>query len=113
MWPKAAELVHGADLERLESHVLTALRALDTAQHVSAAGGTEETSTPETYEAIDSAAREVARAFEAHAPLGAVLAAEFDALAARRERFGPAAPPPHWVPSASQVVLVVDPEDGG
>lgn len=97
VWPRAAEFVHGADLERLESRVLKALRSLDAVQHVSATDGTQETPTPQTYEAIDSAAREVAGAFEAHAPLGAMLAAEFDAIAAREERFGPAAPPPHWV----------------
>jgi esterase/lipase superfamily enzyme len=97
VWPKAAEFVNGADLERLESHVLTALRALDAVQQISATGSMEETPTPEAYEAIDLAAREVAEAFEGHPPLGTMLAAAFDALAARQERFGPAAPPPHWV----------------
>jgi esterase/lipase superfamily enzyme len=104
VWPKVTEYLDGAELERFESRALVALRALDAARALSPDGpdgsgepdGSAEP-TGQTAEAIDEAAREVAAVFEAHAPLGALLAAEFDGLAARQERFGPAAAPPHWV----------------
>ncbi|MET7405706.1 alpha/beta hydrolase [Streptomyces parvulus] len=94
VWKAAAELIQGDDFERLESEVLASLRTLEAARQATVADGSP---TPEAYEEIDSAARKVAALFEAHAPLGAMLAIEFDALSGGQELFGPEAPPPHWV----------------
>ncbi|MGW3630996.1 alpha/beta hydrolase [Streptomyces sp. NPDC005122] len=97
VWPKAAEFVRGEELERFESRVLVALRALEAAQDKADANPRGEAAALTMGEAVDTAAREVAALFEGHAPLGALLADEFNALARRQERFGPAAPPPYFV----------------
>ncbi|MFF7977255.1 alpha/beta hydrolase [Streptomyces sp. NPDC007905] len=102
VWPKAEEFLHGAELERFEARVLVALRALDALQQTS---GT--VLTPEKQEAVDAAAREVAAAFEAHEPLGALLLAEFDSLAESQERFGPEPPPPDWIPWQRALLMPV------
>jgi esterase/lipase superfamily enzyme len=81
LWPKVTESLGEVELERFESGVLVALRALDGAR---------------TPAETDAAARAVAAAFEARAPLGDLLAAEFGALSGAEEVFGPQAPPPHW-----------------
>ncbi|MFE9773589.1 alpha/beta hydrolase [Streptomyces sp. NPDC005931] len=85
------------ELERLEARVLVGLRALDRARDTGDAAP----------DAVDVAAREVAAAFEAHEPLGVLLAQEFKSLADGRERFGPAPPPSHWVPWQRSLLVPV------
>ncbi|MFG2913437.1 alpha/beta hydrolase [Kitasatospora sp. NPDC048298] len=100
VWPKVPDSLSEAERERLEAEVLVALRALEAAldQAPSALSGAPGDGAPGNGapDAVEQAAHTVAAAFEAHPPLGDLLAAEFDALTEGRERFGPDAPPPSW-----------------
>lgn len=103
IWPRVLGQVSGQELSDLEDEVLEALRAYEQAcgkAEVRASGVT-----PESFDAIDTAARSVEDAFRARPPLGSWLGEEIDRLSDGRERFGPAPAPAYW--TAFQRALLV------
>ncbi|MFJ5776398.1 alpha/beta hydrolase [Streptomyces sp. NPDC093094] len=105
IWPRVVDRVVGRELEDLEDDVLAGLRAFDRA--CEAAAAEQPGVTPETFDALDGAARSVEAALQARPPLGAWLHEEFDRLARGQERFGPEAAPAHWTPVQRSLLVPV------
>ncbi|MEU5322885.1 alpha/beta hydrolase [Streptomyces sp. NPDC021056] len=95
VWARAEGQLDAAVLSGLEEELVAGLRAYDDA--CSAAAVEAPAVTPETFDAVDSAARAVEAALRARPPLGAWFNKEFDRLVEGQERFGPAAAPTYWV----------------
>ncbi|MFJ3670237.1 alpha/beta hydrolase [Streptomyces sp. NPDC090106] len=97
VWAQAEGQLDASALSVLEDELVPGLRAYDEA--CAAAADEAPAVTPETFDAVESAARTVEAALLARPPLGAWFNREFDRLveeAEGQERFGPDAVPSHW-----------------
>ncbi|MET7455818.1 alpha/beta hydrolase [Streptomyces sp. NPDC005574] len=105
VWPRVEGHVVGRDLCDLEDEVLAGLRAFDRA--CEAAAAEQPALTPDTFDALEGAARVVEAALQARPPLGTWLGEEFDRLTLTRERFGPAEAPAYWTPVQRSLIVPV------
>ncbi|WP_328505605.1 alpha/beta hydrolase [Streptomyces sp. NBC_00391] len=94
VWEQAEGQLDEAVLRVLEEELVAGLRAYDGA--CAAAASEAPAVTPQTFDAVDSAARAVEASLRARPPLGTWFNREFDRLVEGRERFGPAAAPTYW-----------------
>ncbi|MFF7445557.1 MULTISPECIES: alpha/beta hydrolase [unclassified Streptomyces] len=105
VWAQAGEQLDESVLTVLEDELVVGLRAYDEACAVAA--DESPAVTPETFDAVDGAARAVEATLRARPPLGAWFNREFDQLLEGRERFGPDAAPKYWTAYLRSLLLPV------